>query len=268
MKATLKQKQKQSVKQETNIKINIGDKGKPKRKYVRRQHKKDGNSHPQYQPNIITISNPPAVSTSHQLPIYYQQQPQPTPFLANTDPTIRVDEHVRKLGEAPKTKIPIVYKDVPVDKTQLAGLVPASFIPQEAPELIKTGGAIENITRGFSPSRKLKFTTYSSSDDSDVYFTEEVPVRIIARQKAGEKRIEKEMEGIPMQSTQPISETLPSWIPGGMTGDVDATKKRRGPKLKYATEEERAFAKRQQTLASNKRRYHERKIVPTMQNKN
>jgi hypothetical protein len=205
------------VKQETKININIGDKGKGKRKYVRRQAKKESQ---QAQPNIITISNPPAVSTTYQLPIYYQQKQEPTPFLANTEPTVQIP-----VSHSPvKNQIPITYKNVPVDPTQLSGQVPASFIPEEAPALVKTGGDISSLRR--------EFTTYTPpATDVEVggaYLTEVEAVAVKPRKKYTYKpetiqrrealRKMREEAGIPLQNTPPNPETsMQNLVPSGMS---------------------------------------------------
>jgi len=200
------------VKQETNIKINIGDKGKGKRKYARRQPKKESQSQQSQQPSYnITISNPPAVSTIQQLPIYYQQKQEPSPFLANSEPTIQVPESQRQVGN----QIPIKYKNIPVDPTQLSGQVPASFIPEEAPALVKTGGELSSLTR--------ELTTYtppqSGAEVGGAYLTEVEAVAVKPRKKyefkpetlarREERRRQREQMGLPTQNTPPNPETTP-----------------------------------------------------------
>lgn len=203
------------MKQETNIKINIGDK-KQKRKYVRRRPKKESQS--QNQPNIITITNPPAVSTIHTLPIYYQETPykhQETPFLANT----------------PTTTPPVINQPVirgEVDRTQLSGQVPASFIPQEAPELIRTGGSVLDITRRYP----------EVSGGAILTEVEAVAVRprkqytfkpeTIARRE--QQRKNREDLGIPSQNTPPSPEyslRLTDIVPTGMSNTEFLNKNRR-----------------------------------------
>jgi hypothetical protein len=135
------QNQQQNVKQ--NVKVVIGENYKPRQR--RRVYPKSKSQQGNYQsmPTIITnITNPSAVPTNYQLPIYNQVANQPkSPFISNTPPLVNV---AMPLGIPNKdNEIPVINKKVEVDPTPLSGAVPASFIPQEAPQLIKAGGAIE-----------------------------------------------------------------------------------------------------------------------------
>jgi len=149
------QNQQQNVKQ--NVKVVIGENYKPRQR--RRVYPKSKSQQGNYQsmPTIITnITNPSAVPTNYQLPIYNQVANQPkSPFISNTPPLVNV---AMPLGIPNKdNEIPVINKKVEVDPTPLSGAVPASFIPSEAPSLVKVESdkpiAIDPILSGSVPER-------------------------------------------------------------------------------------------------------------------
>ena len=160
------------MKQNTNINLVIGKTTKSRsRNYKPKSQQQQSSS----SPNIITnITNPSAVPTNYQLPIYNQvAKPAPSPFLSNTPQYVNVAEPLGKPNE--KNEIPIVTKPVPIDATQASGAVPASFIPEEAPALIKTGGSIDYAQEAIYQKeinerarRKLEeITSYKSNNNNN-----------------------------------------------------------------------------------------------------
>lgn len=140
-----------------NVKVVIGDNYKPRQR--RRVYPKSKSQQRNYQsmPTIITnITNPSAVPTNYQLPIYNQVANQPkSPFISNSPPLVNVAEPLGKPNK--DNEIPIITKKVEVDPTPLSGAVPASFIPTEAPSLVKVETdkpvAIDPILSGSFPER-------------------------------------------------------------------------------------------------------------------
>ena len=105
----MRQKQKQSVKQETNVTIKIGDhpRTKNKKQYSKPKAEKEQKMQQQATPSF---SFNPVVTMPSFLPTNYQ-------------PPINNKEPVK------------VSVNVPVDNTPFSGQVPASFIPSEAPTI-------------------------------------------------------------------------------------------------------------------------------------
>jgi hypothetical protein len=163
------------VKQSTNINLVIGKTTKSRKTSSKPRSEKQSSY--QSSPNIITnISNPSAVPTNYQLPIYNQvAKPAPSPFLSNTPQYINVSEPLGKPNE--KNEIPIVNKQVQIDPTPASGAVPAAFIPEEAPELIKTGGSIDYAQEAIYQKelnerarRRLdEMTSYKSNNPPEFY---------------------------------------------------------------------------------------------------
>ena len=105
----MRQKQKQSVKQETNVTIKIGDhpRTKNKKQYSKPKAEKEQKMQKQATPSFSfnpVVSMPSFLPTNYQPPIY------------NKEPV----------------KVSV---NVPVDNTPFSGQVPASFIPSEAPTI-------------------------------------------------------------------------------------------------------------------------------------
>jgi hypothetical protein len=142
-KQTQKQKQKQSVRQSTNVKVIVGNSRRRSRSRSSKPRSSTGYGY-QSSPNIISITNPSAVPTNYQLPIFNEYvKPQQSPFLSNTPAYANVQQPLGLPNI--NNEIPVINKKVPIDPTPASGAVPASFIPSEAPELVKAGGQIENV---------------------------------------------------------------------------------------------------------------------------
>ena len=224
------------MKQSTNVNVVIN---KPTRKPTKRKQTKQLDKESSFQsvPNIITnITNPASVPTNYQLPIYYQTKQVPTPFLANTPEVVSVSQPVGSPNE--NNQIPVETKKVRIDSTQLSGAVPASFIPQEAPALIKTGGnfnleeevAFQKRINERAKKRLEEITTYtppvqndsgSATEVQGEYFTEAeaIPVKprrkyeykpeTIARRKAKkEEKLQQQQQNVNPAEIEPEPQNI------------------------------------------------------------
>ena len=194
-KVSQKQKQKQNVKQETNVNIKIGE--QKRRPYVRRKTTKKS-AEPQQQvatpsfvfnPTILTQPQPSMAPITYIPPVY---QPEPKKAESIVTPNII---RMRELNENAKMKVEDIKSkkmnnQSKQDNTPFSGQVSAGFIPSEAPALMAkiqeiknapsaAGGSIQHAIKKYENGYNSEGERIPSRKDRAMPFTSPVPARAV-----------------------------------------------------------------------------------------
>lgn len=172
-KVSQKQKQKQNVKQETNVNIKIGE--QKRRPNVRRKTtKKSAESQQQqvaapsfvFNPTILTQPQPSMAPVTYIPPVY---QPEPRKAESIVTPNII---RMRELNENAKMKVEDIKSkkmnnQIKQDNTPFSGQVSAGFIPSEAPALMAKIQEIKNAPSAAGGSIQHAIKKYENGYNSE-----------------------------------------------------------------------------------------------------